>query len=126
MSAGDLTDDGMADIVVGSQANGKVAVYSEELGRWVWSISPLGKKAKDVRVAVDSSEGASGSIVVTGIQGGPQGGDRPLGREQPKSSSSPSSPGSGALVPLGAGYVYRPSTIVTVHGHRRRFLFVRL
>ena len=113
VSAGDLSDDGMPDIVVGSQANGRVAVYSEELGRWVWSISPLGKKAKDVRVAVDSSEGASGSIVVTGGRGGRSRRRSSPGKGAPRKFQLPSSPGSGALVPLGAGYVYRPSTIVT-------------
>jgi len=112
VSAGDVTNDGMADIVVGSQADGRVAVYSEELGRWVWSISPLGKEAKHVRVAVDSSEGASGSIVVTGVMCGPQAAIVPW-QGSARKFRLPSSPGSGALVPLGAGYVYRPSTIVT-------------
>jgi cell wall-associated NlpC family hydrolase len=112
VSAGDLANDGLADIVVASQANGRVAVYSEQLERWVWSVSPLGTKTRDVRVAVDSSEGASGSIVVTGIQGGRQAAIVPwLGTAQKFSLAT--SPGRGALVPLGAGYVYRPSTIVT-------------
>jgi cell wall-associated NlpC family hydrolase len=112
VSAGDLTHDGMADIVVGSQANGRVSVYSEKLERWVWSISPLGKKAKDVRVAVDSSEEASGSIVATGMRGGAQAAIVAW-RGSAQKFQLPSSPGSGALVPLGAGYVYRPSMIVT-------------
>ena len=113
VSAGDVTNDGMADIVVGSQANGKVAVYSEELGRWVWSISPLGKKAKDVRVAVDSSEGEPGSIVVTSVKKGKSKAAIVPWQGSADKFQLPSSPGSGALVPLGAGYVYRPSTIVT-------------
>ena len=112
VSAGDVTNDGMPDIVVGSQANGRVAVYSEELGRWVGSISPLGTKAKDIRVAVVSSEGGSGSIVVTGVR------KRALAaivawQGNAQRIQLPSSPGSGALVPLGAGYVFRPSSILT-------------
>ena len=60
VSAGNVTNDGLADIVVGSQVDGKVAVYSEDLNRWVLTTSPLGKKVKGVRVAVDSSEGGTG------------------------------------------------------------------
>ena len=98
VSAGDLSHDGMPDIVVASQANGRVAVYSEELGRWVWSISPLGTNAKDVRVAVDSSEGASGSIVVTGVRGRQQAAIVAW-KGTARKFQLPSSPGSGALVP---------------------------
>jgi hypothetical protein len=112
VSAGDLTDDGMADIVVGSQANGRVAVYSEELAKWVESISPLGKKAKDVRVTVDSSEGEPGSIVVTGVRCGQKAAIVPW-QGSVRKFRLHSSPGSGDLVPLGAGYVYRPHSINT-------------
>jgi cell wall-associated NlpC family hydrolase len=110
VSAGVLTNDGMPNIVVGSQADGKVAVYSEELQSWVATTSPLGKKAKDVRVAVDSSEGESGSLVVTSGQAGAKAVIVPWGGTAKKFLPH-TSPGSGALIPLGAGYVYRPSTI---------------
>jgi cell wall-associated NlpC family hydrolase len=112
VSAGNMTNDGMADIVVGSQANGKVAVYSEDLKRWAWSIAPLGTNAKNVRVAIDSSEGASGSIVVTSVRSGVQAAIVAWHGKAQK-FQLPSSPGSGALVPIGAGYAYSPSTIVT-------------
>ena len=72
VAAGDLSGIGDADIVVGSQATGRVSVYDETSRRWVWSLLPLGKKAKDILVTVDSSEGASGSIVATGRRGGSQ------------------------------------------------------
>ena len=72
----------------------------------------MGKKVKGVRVAVDSSEGAPGSIVVTDVKN-----DNRAAIVAWKGSAETftlrSSPGSGTLVPLGAGYVYRPSTIVT-------------
>ena len=95
---------------MGSQADGKVAAYSEKLGRWTWSKSPLGTGAKDVRVAVVSSEGETGAIVVTDTAS--------HAAIVPWHGSASefqlaSSPGSGSLVPLGAGYVYRPSTIVS-------------
>ncbi len=112
VSAGNLANDGMADIVIGSRATGQVAVYSEELGRWDWSIWPLGQNVTNVRVAVDSSEGESGSIVVTGFQGEPRAAIVPW-QGSAQTFRLPSSPGSGGLVPLGAGYVYRSSTIVT-------------
>ena len=60
-----------------------------------------------MRVTVDSSEGAPGSIVVTGIKGGaPQAAIVPWDGAA-KTFSLPTTPGSGALLPLGAGYVYR-------------------
>ncbi len=111
VSAGDLTDDGAPDIVVGSEADGKVAVLSEALGEWVWSLSPLGSTVTDLRVAVDSSEGESGSLVVTGTDGGRKAAIIPWGGSSHEFKLA-KSPGSGDLVPLGAGYVYRPSTIV--------------
>lgn len=114
VSAGDLAGTGTADIVVGSQASGQVAVYDMDLGRWVWTLQPLGKKAQNVRVAVDASEGsgASGSIIVTGQSArGAQAAIVPW-KGSAQTFQLAASPGSGALVPLGAGYVYRPSTIV--------------
>ena len=110
VSAGNFTSDSVPDIVVGSQANGKVAVFSEKLGRFTWSKSPLGTNAKDVRVAVVSSEGETGSLVVTDT--GSRAAIIPWHGRTSKFHLA-SSPGSGALVPLGAGYVYRPSTIKT-------------
>jgi cell wall-associated NlpC family hydrolase len=127
IAAGDLTDDGMADIVVGSQADGQVAAYSEKTGRWTAAISPLGENAEDVRVSVVSSEGASGSIVMTGINGTAQGAIVPWnGKSQ--TFSLPTSPGSGELLPLGAGYVYQPGTILPVKskstaGHSSSFRY---
>ena len=88
-----------------------MSVYDETSGRWVWSLSPLGKKAKDILVTVDSSEGASGSIVVTGRRGGSQQAAIVPWMASAQTFQLASSPGSGALIPLGAGYVYRPSTI---------------
>src|SRR5262249_28340797 len=46
VSAGDVTGDGTPDLVVGSKASGQVAVYDPSLSRWVWTTSPLGKKAQ--------------------------------------------------------------------------------
>ena len=98
VSAGDVTDVGTPDIVVGSQATGQVAVYSGELGRWVWTGSPLGQNVENVRVAVASSEGATGSIVVTGTQGGQLAAIVPWGGTA-QDFQVARSPGSGALVP---------------------------
>ncbi len=111
VAAGDLSGNGDADIVVGSQATGRVSVYDETSGRWVWSLSPLGKNAKDILVTVDSSEGASGSIVATGRRGGSQRQAIVPWMASAQTFQLASSPGSGALIPLGAGYVYRPSTV---------------
>ena len=113
VSAGDLTDDGMADIVVGSQANGKVAVYSEELGALGLVALAAGQEGQGcprrgrlVRggIGFDRGDGRPGRVAA--------GGDRPL-EGSAQTFQLASSPGSGALVPLGAGYVYRPSTILT-------------
>lgn len=114
VSAGDLTGSGSADIVVGSQADGRVAVYDMGLERWVGTSSPLGKHAQDVRVAVDTSEGqgASGSIIVTGERSGKLAAAIDPWQGKSRTFQLIASPGSGELVTLGAGYVYRPSTIV--------------
>ena len=67
----DRLGNGSADIVVGSQADGRVAAYDMGLQRWVWKVSPLGDDLQDINVSVDTSEGqgASGSIFVTGAAG---------------------------------------------------------
>ncbi len=113
VSAGDLAGNGDADVVVGSQTNGQVAVYDLALQRWTWTFSPFGTNVKGIRVAVDLSEGVgeAGSIVVTAGQGRSQAVIVPW-RGTPQAFQLAASPGPGQYVPLGAGYVFRPSTIV--------------
>ena len=113
VSAGDISGSGSADIVVGSQADGRVAAYDMGLQRWVWKVSPLGDDVQNINVSVDTSEGqgASGSIFVTGVSSGTSKAAIVPWEGTAGTFTLKSSPGSGELVPLGAGYVYRPSTI---------------
>ncbi|MHB1558355.1 MAG: hypothetical protein ACYC61_12920 [Isosphaeraceae bacterium] len=114
VAAGDVTGSGSLDLVFGSQATSRVAVYSEALGRWVGRYVPLGKKVQNLRVAVDSSEGtgATGSILVTGTARGSTRAAIVPWQGRVQSFQLAASPGAGALVPLDVGYVYRPSTII--------------
>ncbi len=113
ISAGDLTNDGAPDLVVGSKASGRVSVYDGALGQWVWTTSPLGKGAQDIRVAVVSGEGNTGAFVATSFtkQGGPRVAVVPYQGVASKDVQLVKSPGAGALVPLGGGYVYQRSTV---------------
>lgn len=78
-------------------------------------VRPAGQKVQNLRVAVDSSEGtgATGSILVTGTSHGSTRAAIVPWQGTAQSFQLAASPGAGALVPLGVGYVYRPSTIIT-------------
>jgi kumamolisin len=113
LDAGDITGDGVADVAVVSEANGTAAVFDGALGRWTWTTSPFHGRPGSTRVAIVSSEGQSGSLVVTG-----QGARRaslaaitPYATGRPVMFQPVASPGAGALVPLGGGYVYQRSTV---------------
>jgi hypothetical protein len=113
LSVGDVTGDQVADLVVGSKSSGQTAIYDGARHRWVRIMSPLGKNARDVRVSVVSGEGTAGSVVVTSAP--KKRGTRvviiPYKSPGAHAVRLASSPGPGALVPLGAGYVYQRSTV---------------
>ena len=126
VSAGNLTNNGLADIVVGSQANGKVAVYSEVLRRWVWTGLTLGqeshgcpRRGRLVRggTRFDRGDGRQG--------GGAAGGDRPLGRNRqnvlaPNIAWIGRAGAAGCRLRLSARYHH------SLRGHCRRFFFVQI
>jgi len=113
LSAGNLTDDGAPDLVVGSKASGSVSVYDGALGQWVQTSSPLGNGANDIRVAVVSGEGTTGALVATSFSKteGSSVAVVPYQGESGKVVKLAKSPGAGALVLLGGGYVYQRSTV---------------
>jgi len=114
LDAGDLTGDGVPDLVVASKSDGRVSMYDGSLGRWTWSTAPLRARPGTARVAIVSAEGATGSVVVTaqvGRRGAAQAAIVPYADGQARTFLPAASPGGGALVPLGAGYVYQRSTL---------------
>jgi len=112
ISAGYVTGDNNVDVVIGSKSDGKVSLYDGASKTWVSYGAPLDTSVSDFRVAAVSNINAPGSVVVTEVAG-----DAPWAKVIPYNGivGSPftpaKSPGAGALVPLGAGYVYQRSTI---------------
>jgi cell wall-associated NlpC family hydrolase len=113
LSAGDLLGDGHAEIVVGSQANGRVAVIDPKTGAVERSLTPFGKLQVGVRVAVVANEGAPGALVVTTNSSGrtQKAAIVPASSWTAQAFTLPKTPGSGALIPLGGGWVYQRDTI---------------
>lgn len=112
LSAGDLTGDGKDDLAAIDESSGRVTVLDGGSSTWTSSIAPLKRNNSGARVAVVANENAAGALVVT------SGGDRTptaaivnwsTGKTQ--TIKPRSSPGSGALVPLGGGWVYQRSNI---------------
>ena len=114
LSAGDLAGTGTSAIVVGSRTHDQVDVLNPSNGSVEQKLQPFVHRKLGSRVSVVAAVNQPGSIVVT-----------PAGRGSTTVSSiiipastwtaqafTPvASPGSGPLVPLGAGYVYQRSTI---------------
>ncbi len=113
LDAGQIAGDGSTEIVAGSHTSGKVGVYDTSLGRWVWTLSPLGKVSGGVRVAAVSAVGTTGSIVVTTASNKGKSSAElvPWNGSTGVRFKPIASPGAGSLVPLGGGYVYQRSTI---------------
>lgn len=114
LGSGDLDGDGSEELVVGSMSNGVVGVYSPARSRWIRTLAPLGTRAGGVRVAVVPNVNAPGAIVVASANENapPQAAIVPWGVGPTKAFRPTKSPGSGAFIPLGGGYVYQHSTIV--------------
>ncbi|MDG3007630.1 FG-GAP-like repeat-containing protein [Paludisphaera mucosa] len=114
LDAGDVTGDGVADLAMASKADGRVAVYDGALDRWVWTTKPFSARSGTAHVAVVSSENAGGSIVVTGLAsrgGASRAAIVSYADGKARTFQPAASPGSGTLVPMGAGYVYQRSTL---------------
>ena len=126
VSAGNLTNNGLADIVVGSQANGKVAAYSEDLRRWVWTGSPWARKSRMSASRSTRPRAQPGSIVVTGVKGGvPKAAIVPWDGTAKKFSLSNiawigRAGAAGCRLRLSARYYH------SLRGHCRRFFFVQI
>ncbi len=121
VAAGDLSGDGVDDIAIGSLANGTVAVLDGKTGKWLASQTPLGAKAKDVRVAITTAaKDEPGALVAAGTTST---GEREAvawtwntataALNAPLAATTlPDNPGTkaGTLVMAGAGMVYQRST----------------
>jgi len=112
LSAGDLTGDGDDELAAIDQSSGKLAALDADLSKWSSSIQPLKKPNSGARVAVVANENAPGALVVT------SGGDRnptaavvDWSTQKTQAIKPRKSPGDGAYVPLGGGWVYQRSNI---------------
>ncbi|MBX6315992.1 MAG: hypothetical protein IRY99_24225, partial [Isosphaeraceae bacterium] len=115
LSAGDLLGNGQPVIAVGSSTTGAVAVYAPSSHSWLTTIPAPTGQVGGVRVAVVANEQAPGALVVTPNSGTGQPVLIPATTwvPQPFAPSSSFNAGGGALVPLGGGWVYPKSTMMT-------------
>jgi hypothetical protein len=117
LAAGDVTGLGGAKLVLGSRNSGEVAVYNFTTGTWK-TFMPLGAQPGGVRVSVVDNEYAPGAIVVT--PAAPAAGSTTAAMIWANAWTNGwttqtfkpiQSPGTGALIPLGGGWVYPRSSI---------------
>jgi cell wall-associated NlpC family hydrolase len=114
VSAGDLAGNGTSVIVVGSQKHDQVDVLNSASGSVEQSLQPFSQQKLGARVSVDAAVNQPGSIVVTPAGAGSNAVSPViiLATTWASQSFTPvDSPGAGALVSVGAGFVYQRSTI---------------
>jgi hypothetical protein len=114
LSAGDLAGNGKSAIVVGSRTHDQVDVLNPSNGSVERSLQPFVQRKLGARVSVVAAVNQPGSIVVTPAGAGSNTVSPviiPASTWTAQSFTPVDSPGAGALVPLGAGYVYQRSVI---------------
>lgn len=119
VAAGALDASGKPVIVLGSRTNGLVKVLNGSNGSVQRTLRPLGSDDVGVRVAVVTNEYADGALVVTPLvptAGVPAASIVSATNWKPRDFTPAQSPGTGALVPFGGGWVYPRSSIKDASG----------
>ena len=117
LAAGDLTGDGRPELAVAS-SQGSISAYNFANQSWSKPIKPLGSKSGPERIAVVAAVNAPGALAATSAAFSGKGYAALVSWKTHKTVTfqPAASPGSGALVPLGGGWLYPRSSIVTPAG----------